>query len=96
MRDCRQAEAGHSVDGGECLYESPDKWIALSFSTYNFSLEVVHIVCEDACQDRDEDVEEADDDVGFSDLGAGEAETDHVKVDEGVDEGETNGLEEEH
>ena len=70
-------------------------FIALSFSTYNFSLEVVHIVCEDASQDRDEDVEEADDDVGFSDLGAGEAETDHVKVDEGVDEGETNGLEEE-
>ena len=69
-------------------------FIALSFSTY-FSLEVVHIVCEDASQDRDEDVEEADDDVGFSDLGAGEAETDHVKVDEGVDEGETNGLEEE-
>ena len=41
-------------------------FIALSFSTYNFSLEVVHIVCEDASQDRDEDVEEADDDVGVS------------------------------
>ena len=28
-------------------------------------------------------------------LGAGEAETDHVKVDEGIDEGETGGVEEE-
>ena len=57
--------------------------------------EVLHVIRQDASDRRDQDVQDADDDVGVGHLGAGEAETDHVKVDEGIDEGETGGVEEE-
>ena len=52
-----------------------------------------HLVGQHTSQDGDDDIRGADDDVGVGDLLASEAKTGHVKVDEGIDDGETGRLE---
>ena len=51
-----------------------------------------NLVCQDTSQYGDDDVGEADDDVGLGDLLASETEARHVKVEERIDDGETGGL----
>ena len=55
--------------------------------------EVLNLVCQDTSHQGDDDIAEADDDVGLGDLSPREAETEHVEVEEGIDDGETGGLE---
>ena len=55
--------------------------------------EVLNLVCQDTSHQGDDDIAEADDHVCLGDLSPREAETEHVEVEEGIDDGETGGLE---